>query len=311
MNKRDLIKKKNVVVVLTGKKVVAGLETNRDAIRVGVTRKIPEAQLARKDVIPKRVKGMETDVFETEEIKALDDTAKYRPAPGGVSGGHPKVTAGTISPFRLDGVLYIISNNHVIANCNDCSLGDQTWQPGAYDGGQAQDTIGHLAIWCPIIYEEGESSCPIAGFAARILNGLAKLFHSKSRLRPVSEGVNLVDCAVSRPLDDSDILEEILDIGKPAGFAEAKRGEFVKKRGRTSLLTEGVVLDTEGVSRVNYGEGRTAVFEDQIITTKLADPGDSGSLVLNDKNEIVGLLFGGSEQMTIVNKISNVIAEMG
>lgn len=310
MKKQDLIKKKNVVVVLIGKKVIAGTETGRDAIRVGVTKKVPLAQLAPEDIIPKKIKGVDTDVFETKPIEALS-TEKHRPMPGGVSGGHPKVTAGTISPFRLNEILYIVSNNHVIANCNECSLGDQTWQPGKADGGTPADTIGHLSIWVPIKFEGDNSTCPIAKAIVATLNFLARIFGSKTRIGTKSLQVNTVDCAVSRPLDDDDILEDILDIGKPTGFGEANINDAIKKRGRTSKLTQGTVLDTSGVARVNYGSGRTAVFEDQIITTAIAEPGDSGSLVLNEKNEIVGLLFGGSDVMTIVNKISNVIAALG
>jgi hypothetical protein len=69
--KRELLKKKNVVLVYTGKKVVGGVETERISIRVGVVSKVPEAQLAKKDLVPKLIEGMETDLFETEEIKAL------------------------------------------------------------------------------------------------------------------------------------------------------------------------------------------------------------------------------------------------
>lgn len=74
--KRDLLKKKNVVLVYTGKKVVGGVEIKRMSIRVGVTQKITpreqaEAILGKPNLIPKIIEGMETDVFETEEIRAL------------------------------------------------------------------------------------------------------------------------------------------------------------------------------------------------------------------------------------------------
>jgi len=125
---RELLKKKNVVLVYTGKKVVGGVETGRISIRVGVVAKVPLAQLAKKDVVPRRIKGMETDVFQTEEIKALTDrTSKVRPAPGGVSIGHPDVTCGTLGMVvKKNGVPHILSNNHVLANCNNAYMGDQT-----------------------------------------------------------------------------------------------------------------------------------------------------------------------------------------
>ncbi|HHJ53434.1 MAG TPA: hypothetical protein ENJ89_09590, partial [Caldithrix abyssi] len=39
--------------------------------------------------------------------------------------------------------------------------------------------------------------------------------------------------------------------------------------------------------------------------------GDSGSAVLNEQNEIVGLLFAGSSRSTIINRIQNVFSLLG
>ena len=302
-----MLLKKNVVLVYMGRKVVGGLDMGRPAIRVGVTKKVPLTQLKPGDQIPKTFEGMETDVYEQEMPKALLHTGRYRPMPGGVSGGHPDITAGTISPIMIHGVKYITSCCHVLANSNDAELGDQTWQPGAYDGGQPSDTIGHLLRWVPIHFEDDDSTCPIANMVIGFFNFLAGLFHRHSRLYTKSLDFNIVDAALSRAIDDNDLLDEILGIGVPAGFADAQVMEGIKKSGRTTEVNQGSVIDTEGAAKVSYGAKGVAMFEDQIITTKIAEGGDSGSLVLNDRNEIVGQLFAGSDTMTIVNKISNVI----
>jgi len=42
-------------------------------------------------------------------------------------------------------------------------------------------------------------------------------------------------------------------------------------------------------------------------TTNMSQGGDSGSLVLDMKARAVGLLFAGSEQVTILNPISEVL----
>src|SRR5256885_12833142 len=50
----------------------------------------------------------------------------------GFSVGHPAITAGSIGARVTDGVnVYILSNNHVLANSNDASIGDPELQPGA------------------------------------------------------------------------------------------------------------------------------------------------------------------------------------
>lgn len=309
----ELLKKKNVILYGKGKKVIGKVETDRPAIRVGVSKKVPLSELKKEDVIPAKINGVETDVFETEEINALaiDRTSKIRPAPGGCSIGHPDMSAGTLGGVvKKDGVRFILSNNHVLANSNDASIGDQTWQPGKADGGGPADTIGHLSEFVPIVFTGDESTCPITNAVVRAFNFLTKLFSRKSRIRSFVDIVNKVDCAISRPIDDQDLSDEILEIGKPTGFAEAALDDKVKKSGRTSGLNEGTVTLTDVVATINYGD-KIATFEDQFATTPIASGGDSGSFVLSEDNKVVGLLFAGNDSLTIVNKISNVIDALG
>jgi hypothetical protein len=312
---RQILQKKNVVVVVKGRKVVAGVNTGREAIVVYVTEKVAVTQLNAKDIIPKTINGIESDVQVSGPIKALafDRTKNWRPAPGGVSIGHPDVTAGTLGmAVKQKGVRHILSNNHVLANSNDANIHDETWQPGSYDGGSSKDTIGHLVDFVKINFLGDASTCPLARLHASVFNRLAKLFHRKSRVSTYSTMINTVDCAISLPVFDEDVSDEILEIGKPAGFnlGDLQEAEVVKKSGRTSGLNQGTVVGSNGIANVSYGD-KIAIFEDQIITTAIAEGGDSGSVVLNEKNEVVGLLFAGSDTLTIVNKIGNVIAALG
>jgi len=43
------------------------------------------------------------------------------------------------------GRVYILSNNHVLANSNGASIGDPEYQPGPFDGGTAADQIATLS----------------------------------------------------------------------------------------------------------------------------------------------------------------------
>jgi len=158
---KELFKKPGVVLVGRGKKITNGINTGRDCVVVGVIKKVPIETLNLKDIIPGKVyltdymagiKGIETDVVETGVIRALDDrTAKYRPAPGGVSIGHYQVTAGTLGMVvRKNGVRYILSNNHVLANENKAQIGDSILQPGVYDNGTATDEIAKLSEFIPV-----------------------------------------------------------------------------------------------------------------------------------------------------------------
>ena len=136
------------------------------------------------------VSGVPTDVWEVGEIRALQArTDRWRPAPGGVSIGHYKITAGTLGCIvrdRATGDRLILSNNHVLANSNDAAPGDAVIQPGAADGGNVNDdTFATLERFCPIEFSESPGVCNLAGAYADIGNALAGLFGSKHRVRAV------------------------------------------------------------------------------------------------------------------------------
>ena len=70
---------------------------------------------------------------------------RWRPASGGVSIGHINITAGTLGCLATrDGELFILSNNHVLANSNAAQKGDPIIQAGRYDGGTLDGQIATL-----------------------------------------------------------------------------------------------------------------------------------------------------------------------
>ena len=49
-------------------------------------------------------------------------------------------------------------------------------------------------------------------------------------------------------------------------------------------------------------------FDRQLVFSHMSEPGDSGSLILEKAtNKAVGLLFAGSNQVTIANRIQDVM----
>lgn len=205
-------------------------------------------------------------------------TGKYRPAPGGVSIGHKDITAGTLGCVIKDklGKKVILSNNHVLANSNAGQIGDEIFQPGPYDGGTIEDTIAKLT----------------------------KIVKIK---RP-DEGNNLVDAAIATPLDENLVREDILDIGNITGIAEAKEGMEVQKTGRTTGHNNSVIIDTSATIKAYGFPWGYSIFEDQILTKCMSQGGDSGSALLTKDNKLVGLLFAGSSDVTVFNKIQNVFS---
>ena len=126
----------NVVATGVGYKVSGGKRTSTLSIVCSVTEKAAAASLSKRDMVPKALESIPTDVVPVGKIRALQSrTARHRPAPGGVSIGHIDITAGTLGCLvKRDGTTFILSNNHVLANSNDAQVGDPILQPGPLDG---------------------------------------------------------------------------------------------------------------------------------------------------------------------------------
>jgi hypothetical protein len=315
-SKDNLLAMQNVVGVGVGYKTKSGEQTDDYAVVVMVSRKLPLQALSSEAVLPKNVEGVNIDVIEVGYLRALQArTDRWRPAPGGVSLGHYKITAGTFGAIVRDknsGDRLILSNNHVIANSNDAEPGDQILQPGPIDGGSPDnDTIAHLDRFCPIEFTSEPGSCDVAATYANIGNTIAELIGSKHRVNALQanpQAVNQVDAAVAKPINDSDILDEIIEIGTVQGTEEGLLGMSIRKSGRTTSFTTGQISLINATVNVNYGGNRTAQFENQLVCGPISQGGDSGSLIVTgDSQKAVGLLFAGSDQSTIFNPIQAVL----
>lgn len=299
----------NVVGMGVGVKWKKGQPTGEPALVVLVTQKVEKEQLITANMVPPKLAEMQTDVLaigypfagvgEPLESGMQTLARRIRPAEGGYSVGHLKITAGTIATCVYDilpggtvsppthgiGVpprYYILSNNHVLANSNDASLGDAILQPGPFDGGaDPADRIARLSRFIPITFEP-----PV----------------------PRAKHNNLVDAAVAEGAFH-DLDREIYWSGYVRGWrrrANVTVGTVVQKTGRTTNYTTGRITAINATVDVGYGGGKVARFKDQIVTTNISAGGDSGSLVTTPDDVAVGLLFAGSSTATIINQIENV-----
>jgi len=287
-----------------GVKWTNGQPTGEPALVVLVSQKLPENALRQEDVVPPYLEGVQTDVLaigepfagNAEPAGILSLARRVRPAKGGYSVGHFAITTGTIATCVYDAVgfaipprLYILSNNHVLANSNAANPGDPILQPGPSDGGtDPSDTIARLTRFIPITFEPPT---------------------------PREQHQNLVDAAIAEG-QFHDLDREIYWIGHVQSFGSQLVGTAVKKTGRTTNVSLGRITVNNATLDVTYSGGRVARFRSQIVTTMMSSPGDSGSLILEAtpvpgvppirENGAVGLLFGGSASATFANPIDFV-----
>jgi hypothetical protein len=290
----------NVVGVGVGEKNALDQPTGVIALKFFVRNKIPDAYLSDRDRLPKTLDGLPTDVEEIGIVRAYgkkraaaaviaaaampNPRTKMRPAHPGcsvgfqVAGGRMAGTFGAVVKDR-SGKLYILSNNHVLANENRLPLGDPIFQPGLLDGGNAAtDQIAALSKFEP--------------------------------LDPA--GHNEVDCAIAGVLNIDDVSPDVLFIGPPKGVIEARNDMVVHKFGRTTDYTAGIITSINTDVSISYDTG-SLYFSEQIIIRSLnAQPfsmsGDSGSMILERQtNKATGLLVAGSPSHTIANHFQKAL----
>jgi hypothetical protein len=203
----------------------------------------------------------------------------------GGSIGHYKITAGTLGGFvEDDNNYYMMSNNHVFANSNQCFGGDPILQPGPVDAGSSAPVIvGNLDKWFPLskIARDGVDAA-IAVFTDRI-----DFFH---------------------PWDYT-------GIGRIKKTHVTNRMSVTRviKRGRTTGVRRGTVsaFELDGV-QIDYGtrnDPAIVTFDDQVEVIgnppgrEFSAGGDSGSFIIDqDTLQVYALLYGGGRDANGIDR---------
>ncbi|MCU0480450.1 MAG: S1 family peptidase [Anaerolineae bacterium] len=154
----EMLKKSHVVGVAAGFKETEGTLTDQPSLVVLVDEKRPLSEIDNQDRVPKDIEGVKTDVYVVGKLRANNSPkARFRPIiPLGVSMGHYASTAGTLGALVRDNVtgeIFVLSNNHVFANCNFAQKGDPILQPAPLDGGMNPgDMVATLERFIPLRY---------------------------------------------------------------------------------------------------------------------------------------------------------------
>ncbi len=257
--------------------------------------------------LPAALDGVPVATQVTGRFMALSDpTTRQRPAPVGFSVGHPSITAGTFGARVKNGSgqVFVLSNNHVLANQNDASIGDPALQPGPYDGGTiANDQVGTLYAFQPIDFSlSGQNTMD----AAIALTTTANMGNAT----PADDGYGLPNAVIWGDANHDGVFDN----------KSALLGLNVAKYGRTTKLTQGQITGINATVEICYEVLfifciKSAYFVDQIIVEPggFSGGGDSGSLIVaaDPNRNPVALLFAGSSTQTIANRIDLVLNHFG
>lgn len=299
----ELLARPGVVGVDIGEKVTGGKPTGRAAIVVYVDRKRHSQRYA----IPVQYGGVPTDVvedsFSPHRALASSDgvhgAERHRCLVGGIGVGPcrairfvpPDVAVpgdysvvGTmgalVTPRAATPRVMALTAFHVACVDDAWAIGDPMAHPSVVDGGHPwDDRIGTLA------------RAALSGS----VDGAALLLGSH------------LDCRA-----------EVVGLGPVRGRARAVVGTAVRKRGRTTGLTEAVVASTDASVSLDFGNDLgVRTLRDQVRVQappghRFADHGDSGAVLLDDTNHVVGLYCAGNPDGSIgfANPIGDVLDQL-
>lgn len=147
-----LFRKKNVNGVGVGLKAKDGRFTDNLCVFVTVEKKEELSELDKKDVIPERFFGFQTDVFPIGKLEEKSDwRGRHRPRKLGASCSWEGLTACSDGlPIwdkndPDDELGYTLANGHCIYAHGRADVGDQVLQPSPNDGGKKdEDKVGEV-----------------------------------------------------------------------------------------------------------------------------------------------------------------------
>lgn len=256
--------------------------------------------------VPQELDGVPVRRWVTGRIMAFSDPkTRRRPAPLGYSVGHFAITAGTIGARVRDaqGRVYILSNNHVLANSNGAAIGDPAYQPGPFDGGTSADQIATLSEFQTITFTSTANNTMDAAIALSSTSVL-------DNTTPTDEAYGMPGSRIYGDGNGDGMFDD----------RDALLGLYVQKYGRTTRLTHGQITGVNATVTICYEVSgifciKSGRFVDQLIISPggFSDGGDSGSLIVTDDANAspVALLFAGSATMTIANRIDLVLNRFG
>jgi hypothetical protein len=259
-----------------------------DVIAYFVVRRVPNDKLRPEQVIPEFVSlslpsgivNVPTDVVETSLI-SFEQTTSWHPSGCRCQSHERPVNCGTcVSPkdswwHGTLGALVMDPNlgkKHILSNAHVLA-GFNQYKPG------------HTIVQP----EKGEP--------------LAKLTRAVEfqQNRPMTS-----DAAVAELLADS-VNDTIDRIGHPRrGTTVVNKGDTVRKSGARTGLKSGLLRYIACTIHVQP----VFTFRDVMIIDRISESGDSGSVLVNGTDHIVGLVFAGNDKFTAANPIHHVKTDL-
>ncbi|MDF2441471.1 MAG: hypothetical protein JWN98_2455 [Abditibacteriota bacterium] len=269
-----------------GKKVVAGVPTNEEAVTFFVNRKMPPEMLTDEWTLPRQITvtygkrsfEIPTDVIELGDFEFLFalNCLFENPVRGGTCvasmGGNLGTQGGVVRD--PNGNAYLISNAHVLSGINN------------------QFPLNH-----PIV-QPANSPRTVANLA---------------RTTTITTGITIfADAAIARYQNNALASSFITNIGPPTGIGAPFVGQPLRKSGAATGLSFGTVKHVNITHTIG-----PYLFSGFFLTSVPTALGDSGAFVLDPNGAIIGMVFarvqgqGGGHTYSACVPMGAVIQQLG
>lgn len=269
-----------------GEKLVDGKPTGLPSIRIYVSKKLKEKKVA--NPVPRTLKlgkrEVAVDVIEIGKIELHSFKDYRRPIQPGLCIANENRGGGTLGLILRNRQppheFYVLSNYHVLGKAPGSSV---------------------TSIIQPARNYPATGDRKIADY------------HDYFPMQPSKTGYkNIADAAIAKLLPGVPASASLPGIGTIKGVSDAvKKGESVRIVGSTSGESSGKVIDPDFEWAVDYptagGKSVRYGFYGQVLCTRYAESGDSGAVVLNQKNHAIGLHVAGTSNTSIFCRLSPIL----
>ncbi|MBW8687877.1 S1 family peptidase [Chitinophaga rhizophila] len=300
--------------ISVGLKETEGRITDQLCIRIYVQEKKHHSALHAHEVLPSEINGIPTDVNVIPGFSACVDENRYRPLKGGIQITNRIIirdentfgtevahgTLGCLARSNDDGRTVILSNCHVLM-ANAAQPGDRIYQP-------APAVIPEMNNRDLPFHPEDDMNA-----IGRIIRGTINEKIDAAIAEINTSALDMASCNEINGLSVNGIPRYNVVLGAAAAIP----GQMVFKVGEVSGRTEGRVVDINYPATTFPIEGKMHTFKGQIAIQPVdpahhfSEKGDSGAVIVNMDNRIVGLLFANNgntrPQITLANHIDDVL----
>jgi hypothetical protein len=277
---RELVMSRAIVGVAVSDKEMEGIDTGEPGIVFYVREKLGRSALDPALLVPPVIfdaqgRSILTDVRAIGEIRAQASIAAS-PIRSGYSVGHENGAPGTVGAIvRAGGRQHILSAKHVLTNNGAGRAGDRIFYPAPADGGSAPGSVAATLLAYP-------PYVPGTGYP------------------------NAADAALAEIVQGRQVDTAIPGADHPVRLAAPYKGMRVSLSGRTSGTGATSVVKAVNATVELFIDVDFVGFHDQVECSGFTQDGDSGSLVVADSGEVVGLHIAGSGSSSFFTPIAAV-----